>query len=335
MDLKSQVVKEYLSKFPDAKTRPLANLIYKENKELFKEPEYIRNQIRYYRGNQGKQRLKHLSTKEFVKPNRDGTETFKRLPKGLTTLENWKVEKIFGDHKVFIFSDTHIPFHDREALELAVYHAKKFEPDIILINGDHLDHYAISRWETDPRKRNFAEEIRIAKLSFEWLRELFPKARIIYKIGNHEERFDNYMEVKAPELLGINLFRFDNIFELDKYGIELVGDKKPIKFNELFIIHGHEYKSSFFNPVNPARGLYLRSKGNALCSHYHQSSSHSENDLDDKFTSTWSIGHLSDPHPKYMPLNKWNHGFALLETSGNKYFQVQNYKIIDNKIYRA
>lgn len=333
MTIKGEIVTKYLEKFPDARKSTLANKIYKENKEVFKSAENVRSIIRQYTGacgTNGKNYAKGKFVEPFVKVN-----GFKKMPKGLTTISNWKTVRITGSHKVLVLGDAHIPFHDRDALELAVEHGYNFGPDTIILNGDWADHYAQSRWQTDPRLRNFKKELDTVLLSFEWLRELFPKARIIYKLGNHEERYENYMELKAPELLGINKFDFSTVFELDKFGIELVNDKKPIKLNELFIIHGHEYRSAFFNPVNPARGLFLRAKVNALCGHYHQSSAHSENDLDQKSTGCWSLGHLADPHPKYMPLNKWNHGFAEIETHGNRQFQVANYKIIDKEIFRA
>ena len=333
--LVGDIIKEYLEKFPDAPSHTLSRMIYADNKELFSTVETVRSALRYYRGSTGdnaRGKRKRSNGEKYFKAA--GT-SFKKLPKGITTLTGFKNFRITGDHRILILSDAHIPFHNKAALELAVKHGSKFEPDILLLNGDWADHYSQSRWQTDPRLRNFKKEIETVLLSFEWLREVFPTTRIIYKIGNHEERYENYMELKAPELLGINKFDLATVFEFDKYGIELVSDKRPIKANELYIIHGHEYRQAFFNPVNPARGLYLRAKVNALCSHYHQSSSHSESDLDDKYTGCWSIGHLADPHPKYMPLNKWNWGFGEVETNGNKYFQVMNYKIIDNKVYRA
>jgi len=187
--------------------------------------------------------------------------------------------------------------------------------------------------QKDPRKRQFAEEIKTCKLFLEWLRNQFPKAEIIFKQGNHEERYDSYMFLKAPELLGLPNFEFNTILDFQRLNIAEVKDMRPIKFNELFVIHGHEYKFAISNPVNPARGLYLRSKVNSITNHFHQSSSHSEKDIEDKITSCWSLGCLSDLHPDYMPLNKHNHGFGIVETVGNKLFNVYPYKIIDNEIY--
>lgn len=332
--LKGEIVKDYLTRFPNAKKKPLSKLIYKENKEVFKNAESVRMLISYHTGACGDKKRKQLADKTFIKPLSD-TTPFPKLPEGLTSLKDWNAYKLTGEHKILVLSDTHIPYHDKTALEIAVKRGKEFDVDIILLNGDYQDHFSISRWEKDPRKKDFSKERTIVLQSFEWLRAIYPKARIIYKIGNHEERYERYMEIKAPELLGIPNFDFENVFELSKFGIELVGDMKPIKANNLFIIHGHEYKFSISNPVNPARGLYLRTKENAMCGHFHQSSAHSENNIEDEFTSCWSVGCLSEMHPKYMPLNKWNHGFAIVETSGRKFFQVHNFKIIDKQIYQA
>lgn len=329
------IAKDFVKKHPDYSTQALSRMMYNENRGIFKDIDHARQVIRYYRGAVGKRNFTKLKDKTNVRKSEDVKSCFKKLPEGLTTIDDFNTLKITGNHNIFIFGDTHIPYHSKKEMGIAVDWGKKQKSDLVIINGDFADHFSISRWQTDPRKRNFPEEIKVVKLGLEWLRSVFPKARIIYKMGNHEDRYENYMELRAPELLGVTNFDFKNIFELDKFKIELVKDKIPIKLNELFCIHGHEYKFNISNPVNPARGLYLRAKVNAICNHFHQSSSHSENDIQDKFTTTWSVGHLGDPHPKYMPLNKWNYGFATVETSGTKLFQVNNYKIIDGKVYNS
>ena len=328
--LKGEIVKEYLLKFPDAHNNTLARIIYNENKAAFKDVENVRSVIRYYRGSLGEKLKQQLQDRRFMmKPKK----SFPKLPEGITTIDDWRTIKITGKHKILLLNDIHIPFHCKKALEMAIKHGKKFKPDIIILNGDILDYFSISRWLKDPRMRDFPKELKIARQFLEHLRGKFPTARIVFKEGNHEERWLSYMEVKAPELLGIRHFDYDYVLGFEDLGIELINFKKPLKVNELFILHGHEYKFAISNPVNPARGLYLRSKVNAICGHFHQSSTHSEPDLDEKLTTTWSVGCLSELHPRYMPLNKWNHGFAEIETYDEKLFQVHNYKIIDGEVY--
>jgi hypothetical protein len=43
-------------------------------------------------------------------------------------------------------------------------------------------------------------------------------------------------------------------------------------------------------------------------------------------TTTWSLGCLCELHPAYLPINKWNHGFAIVDVDGNN-FHVRNKRI--------
>lgn len=332
--LKSDIVKQFLTEYPETPSKTLAIIIYRENPKLFKDVENARTMIRHYRGNHGNKNRNKVADKSFYRDNKPNGNPFLKLPEGIKSL-NWNVFKIIGTNRILNLSDIHIPYHDKIAVELAIKRGLEFKPTIVLLNGDILDFFSLSRWETNPKERDFPYEIEVAKLFFAYLRENFPKVRIIWKLGNHEERLDSYMFVKSPELLGVKTFEIDNIYDLKKYRIEIVKDKRPIKINKLSVIHGHEYRFAISNPVNPARGLFLRAKANAMCSHFHQSSAHSARNIDDKMISTWSLGCLSELHPRFLPLNEWNHGFALIETDGNESFLVSNYKIIDGKTYTA
>lgn len=334
---KSDVIREYLDAFPDIKNLTLAKLIMKDSPELFKDVEGCRSLVRRVRGAHGERDRGHIKpkdTKYFRSLGKAG-ETFFNLPQPKESLKDWGILKITGDYKVLILADIHIPYYNATALRVAVAHGVEYDVNFILLNGDIFDFFSISRWEKDPRKRDFPEELNACKQFLMWLREQFPKARIIFKIGNHEERYERYLIQKAPELLGVPSFELSSMMEFDNLGIELVKDMIPIRLNSLYVIHGHEYKSSISNPVNPARGLFLRAKTSTLCSHFHQSSSQTEKDIGDKVVSCWSTGCLSELHPEYMPLNKWNYGFATIETYGDKDFEVQNYKIIEERIYPA
>ena len=340
--LKGEIVKEYLAKFPKAKKATLAKKIYNDNPEVFINAEAVRTLIRIYRGKKGKQALSALADKTFVEKENKNSRGFEQLspklpamPEGLVTLDDWQIFKFTGDHKILFLCDVHIPYHNKKNFEIAVDYGVERDVDVVLLDGDFLDFYGLSRWEKDPRQRDFLDERVIMIAGLEYIRSRFPNARIIFKEGNHEERYENYMMTKAVEIFGIDDFEFEKVFRLKDYGIEYVKHKKPIKINELFVLHGHEYKFNISNPVNPARGLYLRTKVNCICGHFHQSSSHSESNLEDKFVGCWSVGHLGDPHPRYMPLNKWNWGFAFIETKGTREFHVTNSKIIDGVVYGA
>lgn len=259
--------------------------------------------------------------------------TIAAMPKGKRHFQNWGAVQIKGAKRILVIGDLHIPWHDEEAVALALKYGKDRDADTILINGDMVDFYAISRWETDPKKRDLAGEVDAGIEFLKHIREMFPKAKIVWKEGNHEERWEAYLRKKASELLGLKRFTWQAVYELEEHGIEHVGDCRPAKLGKLHIIHGHEYRFAIQNPVNPARGLFNRGKVHAVTNHFHQFSSHSERRLDQKVITTWSIGCLCDLHPEYAVLNNWQHGFAFVEVSASGAFEVTNTRIIEGKVY--
>ena len=331
MSLKGEVVKEYLTQFPDVPTRTLANMIYNENRALFTDAENVRDTIRYYRGAKGDGFRKTVSDKRFIgfegEPN-----PFDALPEGMTAFSEWEPYFIEGEN-ILAISDVHAPYHNKSALKVALNRGKDLQVDTILILGDFLDFYSLSWFEKDPRRRDFSAELTVCREILDVIRQEFPDIEIVYKIGNHEERFERYMKVKAPELLGVKAFRIENLLDAEYFKLTMVGDKRIIKVGKyLNCIHGHEFGRSISSPVNPARGLYLKGKEIAICGHHHQSSHHAEKSMTDSHVSCWSLGCLCDLRPEYLPINKWNHGFAEIQRNGDK-FRLTNHRIIDGKIY--
>lgn len=246
--------------------------------------------------------------------------------------EGWTAFDITGPARVLVLGDTHIPFHDKTAITCVIAKGKAAGCDTVLINGDAVDMYAMSAWVTDPRLRNFGNEIEAGRQFLAYLRGKFPKARIFWKLGNHEERHEAYFLRKAPELLGIDDFSIESLYRTANYGVEMIRDMRVITMGALNVIHGHEYRWAISNPVNPARGLFLRAKANALTNHHHQSSQHSERSIDQTVLSTWSVGCLCQMNPRYRPINNWNHGAAMVEINGSE-FDVNNGRIFHGKWY--
>ncbi len=288
----------------------------------------VRNQL----GLNGEVHRKKTTDKSnFRKPRPAGWSGV--IPESIRQLDDWKAVKIGGAHRALVLSDIHIPHHDEQALETSLEYGEKRKPTLILINGDLGDHYAGSKFLQDPKLKDYPGEIRATRFFLAGLRKRFPKARIVYKLGNHDERYGLYMRMKCPELLGLEEFQFQSVYGLDQHKIELVDQKRPIRIGKLNIIHGHEYGFSISNPVNPARGFYMRAKSHVLGGHLHQTSQHSEKDIEEKVVSAWSTGCLCELHPEYAPLNKWNHGFAFVETGKDGSFQVDNLRIFDGRTW--
>lgn len=328
MTPRQEVLADLMEKFPKASTKAIMRMAYKKFPQLFMTEEHCRWQVRRLRGATGK----HTSAvKGFERPKQPNGDYFGKLPEGLTQFDKWDCVKL-ECKRALVLSDIHLPYHSRSPLMTALDFGKKNDVDLILLNGDVADFFAVSFWEKDPRQRNFKNELDTVREFLSSLRAKFPKARIVYKLGNHEERFERYMRVKAPELLGVEDCELASLLKIKSAAIELVGEKRPIRISDLNILHGHEYRFAISNPVNPARGLFLRCKAYALCGHFHQSSYHTEKTVTQSVIATWSTGCLCDLHPEYAVMNNWTHGFALIEVDGGK-FHVQNKVVRDGRIY--
>ena len=318
-----------LEEFPDAPTMTLAKKLYKEYPEHFTTLENARSMIRYRRGNRGagdREKAKKNHSETFRDPQKAGFKM--QLPKSIANpFKDFKLP----DGRILVMSDVHVPYHDEKALEACLEYADYYEPDTILFNGDIADFFSISRWEKNPAERNLSRELQLCRQFIQHMRERYPHARIIYKIGNHEERWEKYMWVKAPEIIGISDFEIYNLLNFNKYGIEEVKGKQKIKAGQhLTIIHGHELFNSTA-PVNFARTLQTNLGVCTIAGHRHQTSEHAFKTADNKHIHCWSLGCLCDMQPEYAVLNKWNHGFATIELSGKK-FNVVNKRIIDGVV---
>lgn len=329
---RTALVKATLKKYPDVPTKTLARKLYNENPEWFPSIESARTSIRYFRGNRGHLSRTQLKDKSMVRPN--GKAGYKAtLPK--SQANDWIPLQIDGPAKVLSLSDIHVPYHDTKALRAAIRYGKKLKPNVLLLNGDIADFFTISRWLKNPKQRKLQLEIEAQQQLLDHLAEQFPRARCIYKVGNHEERWDHFIWTKAPELWDLPQMRLDTILELEDRGYEYVTDQRPVAAGRLPILHGHELGKSVFNPVNQSRGAYLRTAHSVLVGHGHRSSTHAEPNMWHEEITCWSQGCLCGLSPDYARVNKWNHGFAFVEVYRNNEFSVTNYRISDGKVRQS
>ncbi len=332
-DLKATTAREYRRKHgADMPTLKLARIMYNETQPLFKHVEDARERLRYIEGKAGKRMKGQLGTKAegFVME-----EARPRNPYSLPESDeiDFKPHVIKGYKRIALLSDIHIPYHSVSSITVALDFLRKEKPDLLLLNGDLLDFYQLSRFGKDPRKRDFAYELDTLGKMIDIFRKTL-KCEILYKMGNHEVRYQHFLAAKAHELIGVKEFDLENIIKARAGEITVVGDKTIMHANKLNIIHGHEFSQGFFSPVNVARGLALRAKASAIQGHNHQSSSHNSVDINGKVMTTWSVGCLAELHPEYAPINNWNHGFAVidLDAKGDE-FEVRNKTIVKGKIY--
>ena len=334
--IRREIILKHLDATPLIPTRTLATLLTKIYPETFTSYGGTRISIQYVRGEskcivKGKKYDFSIEGYHRTEEQKHEAMTIKKIPESdYQKSQDFIMPK--GNNRILILSDIHIPYHDIEALQIAIEKGKELKPNAVILNGDTIDMYHASRFIKDRRLRDLAGELEMTKDFLCYIKEEFD-CPIYFKIGNHEARWENYLRLQAPELLGITDFELSSILQFGSLGIIEIKSTQLIKAGKLNILHGHEFGHSVFSPVNAARGLYMRAKANSIVGHHHQTSEHSEKDLTGNVVTTYSIGCLCGLSPEYMPFNKWNHGFGFVEIDNNGDYVVKNFRIMNGKVY--
>lgn len=235
-----------------------------------------------------------------------------------------------GCNNILFISDLQIPFHDISAITCALKYGKENNVNTIYINGDLIDFYAISSYQTEKSKRDLVNEIHMTREFFSILRQLFPNAQIYYKRGNHEIRWERYIFNNAKAFEDLAELQFSAMFHLDKHNIHLIEDTTIVSIGLLTALHAHEIRG--VGGVFPARTLFMKTMTSSICGDCHRSSEYTAKTITDRFHTCWTVGCLSVLRPNYSPGALYNHGFAHIQTKENGEFKVKNFRILDGQI---
>lgn len=327
------LAKQYLGRYQTTSTLQIARILQKEHPLIFGDIEQARHVVRYYRGALGKDARRTLKDTEFIRPIEEAMQD-KYNPYGLPipVKEDWSpVSLPFVSGRGLVMADTHIPYHDIEAITVAFDWAKNNGYiDFILLDGDLNDFYMLSYFEKDPRNRSFKNELDDTNVFLDSIEKAFPSAQIILKGGNHDYRWEAFLRRRAPELLDMKDFIWEEYLKLKQRGIFTVAHDVPIKVGKLNILHGHELQS-LSTVVNPARGAYLKAIECVLIAHSHRTSQHAEMSMSGRLDTAWSIGCLCQLHPEYSRLTKWNLGVAGMEFDKDD-FEIENKRILKGHV---
>jgi predicted phosphodiesterase len=324
----TEMARKLCKKWPDAPSRTLARRLVDESRGALTINQ-ARSRIRYQFGVHGAASRKFA--KAAVKRKTRLAGSVLAMPASMA--EPWVQFNLATVGRVGILSDCHVPYHDERAVAAAVNHIDGV--DALVLNGDIADFYAISRWQKDPSQRDFKAELQAVRDFIAWIRYRFPKIPIVYKEGNHEERWKHWLWQHAPEISDEPMMSLSAWLKLDAHDVQLVEDQRPIMVGRLPVFHGHELPKGMASPVNPARGAYMRMKHTGLVGHSHRSSGHAESDVWHKETFNWSTGCLCDLTPEYARINGWNHGGAVVTVHKDGEFDVENFRITSGKVRRS
>jgi len=330
--LKTDIAKQYRKENPTFPTLKLARIMYKDNPLSFKNVEDARDNLRYIEGKKGSGNRKKVKGTEFVITEPRPYNPY-NLPESFSK-DRTPIKLPLACNNILLISDLHIPYHDIEAITIALDYGVQEKVNTIFINGDLIDFANVSKFETDWSKRSTKQEFDATKDFLKTLRATFPDAEIYWMKGNHCTRWEKFLMSKVKEIWDDPYFKLEERLRLNEERIKLLDDKVLVKAGKLSITHGHHIMRGFFAPVNSARGVYMKAKQSTIIGHVHKVSTHSETDMDGNVVTTYSMGSLCEKRPDYSPLvSSYQHGFAHVKIERNGDYHLKNYQIIKGKIF--
>ena len=160
---KTQLVEGYIRRYCDNNNQltipkqTLSRLIYNENHGLFSGIDAVRNIVRSLTGS-NKTNTKALPG--FSQPStiEDGLRKYKLF----TKLPEPK-EKILKPGAWLVMSDIHFPEHDPTAIAASLNFAKNARVDGIVLNGDIIDMYEVSRFIKEVGRPSIKTELAMTR----------------------------------------------------------------------------------------------------------------------------------------------------------------------------
>lgn len=209
---------------------------------------------------------------------------------------------------VVVFSDAHFwPGVRTAAFRAVLQLIRDLRPRAVIANGDVFDGVSISRW---PRigwesRPTVAEELRACVDRMGEIEDVAGRAKLLWTLGNHDQRYNSALSAKSPEFEGIQGFSLADHFPAWKLGWGVwINDDAVVK---------HRWRGG----VHAARNNALNSGRTIITGHLH---SLKVTPVTDYNGTRYGVdtGTLADPlGPQFENYTEtgptdWRSGFAVL-----------------------
>ena len=226
--------------------------------------------------------------------------------------------------RILLIPDCHRPYHDRKAWATMMQAARWFKPHIVVLMGDYLDCYPVSRFLSDPTRRlRLEDELADGRDGLDELDRLGAR-RKVYILGNHEHRLARHIASNAPDLWGV-MPSVPDLLGLEGRGWEVVAYQDGIEIGELYLTHdlGRSGKYALNHALSEAE--------RSVCiAHIHRIGHACLGDpITGKLRQAWSFGWLGDVaqidyRHRSRARRDYQHGFGLghLDPDGKAYLRA-------------
>lgn len=262
-----------------------------------------------------RERIEKRTGQQIATPNQHKSVTrFRNVP----TPPGF-VQVDIADGVILVGADAHIwPGPPSTAMRAFVKFCKELKPAVVIMNGDVMDFPSISRhppigWEKVPEVQ---DELEAAQEQLGQIEKAAFKARKIWSIGNHDQRFPTRLAIQAPQFARVHGTSLKHHFPLWEpcWAISINQD----------IIVKHRFKGG----IHATHNNVLWSGRTMITGHLHSAK---VTGLTDYNGDRWGVdtGCLADPEGRQFvdyteagPKN-WRSGFCVLSFVGGRLLQPE------------
>jgi predicted phosphodiesterase len=231
---------------------------------------------------------------------------------------------------IFVASDAHYwPDEISEAHKAFVRLIKKMKPDVIVMNGDAFDGATISRYAKTgfPTHAipNVKQELEAVSDRLGEIEKVAGNAKLVFTIGNHDQRFEAKLANVAPEFEGVRGFSLKEHFP------------RWLFCMSMFVNRNLMIKHRYHNGIHATFNNPMKSGVSMVTGHLHRLQATIVSDYNG---TRWGVdtGTLSDTegdHMSYGEDNPKNHcsGFAVLTVVDGRLIQPEFCAVLDGVPY--
>lgn len=227
-----------------------------------------------------------------------------------------------------ILQDTHNPFQDQRILREVELFLEELQPDLVVYPGDMGDFYQISKFDKNPeRANNLQKDLNSTAQLFKRHRALMPNARMIFELGNHEDRLRKYLWGTSPALASLDCLTVEGLYKLKDSEVECIDYGEGVLFNGNFMVsHGDIIRA---HSGYTAKGMSDKHGGSGICGHSHRGGNSLKTNRFGVY-GWWENFCLCGLEPDYTSHPNWQQGFSVVTFIHGR-FWVQPMQIINRK----
>lgn len=240
-----------------------------------------------------------------------------------------------GVSRVVILSDMQIPYEDGQAVDQALQVIDSINADLVILNGDIDDCYAISDFDKDPDKAQAAIPETVRRVQA--LLDCLEGRRVIWLDGNHEDRWRRLLWGGSPTGLlmlreyakaaGIDIdlvnprLSFEKLHNLTERGIlhYPYSHRLYLAENNLVVTHGKYVSRHSGQSAKRTMEWLGRS---CVVGHTHRMGNHLVTQ-DGVMYGAWENGCLCQLEPEYDDAPNWQQGFSVVKVNGPEFHVIQ------------